>query len=605
VRRNLPGQRAVLGLLTTALIVGSGVTASAAPVDELDVIVRAGDSASAAALVVAEGGSVGTDLHYLGAVTATLPPHTVAALDARPGVSVTPDQVLELSATDLLEAAPTTGHDNPQLEALSLPEHWTPDSGAGIGVALLDTGVAEVPELAGRVVRGPDLSDEDDGLDRHGHGTFMAGLIAGDGTDSEVDALRYGVAPGAHVVSVKLAGADGLTSLGRVLEGIGWVVEHRDAHAIRVLNLSLGVSSNRAPRSDPLSAAVQAAWSSGIVVVTASGNQGARAVTSPGRDPWVITVGATDGAAEPTVASWSGWGKVAGNDKPELLAPGVSVVSLRAPGSAVDVGHPEAHVDERYMRGSGTSMSAALVSGSVALLSELRPFATPDDLKGALAATGSSIPGALGAVVDVAAADAADADRTWRQSHPIHPAVRTSPGNTAMPWDRADAPGPDQTWQRARWMDGEWQRARWMDGEWQRARWMHDDWQRARWMDENWQRARWMDENWQRARWMGSEWQRARWMDEHWQRARWMEQGWQRARWMDDTWQRARWMDQAFARARWMDENWQRARWMEGEWARARWMTTDWSGEPVLTAPARWGDPAAAGSSGPERGNGR
>jgi serine protease AprX len=558
------GHRWLVAMLMAALVAASGTAATAAPGERFDVVVRAADSGEAGRVVASHGGEVTTELTYLGAVAAVVDAGAMAALQARPDVQVTVDHVIELSAADLVEAGPDVVADQAQLAALKLPPHWSPFAGSGVGVALLDTGVADVPELEGRIVRGPDYSGDGDGIDRHGHGTFMAGLIAGDGRATGGDDPRFGVAPGAHIVSLKLAGRDGQTSLSRVLDAIGWVIVNQDEHGVRVMNLSIGAQTKRSPQADPLAAAVEAAWASGITVVTASGNEGDGTVTSPGRDPWVITVGATDpSTAEPTVAEWSGNGKVAGNLKPEVLAPGVSTVSLRAPGSAIDEGFPEAHVDDRYMRGSGTSMSTALVSGAAAVLAEFRPFATPDDIKGALASTGDTIAGEIGAAVDLAAADAADADPSWQQTHPIGFKGLGGKVRAGMPWQGADGPGVGVTWARARWMDGEWQRARWMDGEWQRARWMDDDWARARWMDSDWARARWMD----------GEWQRARWMDDHWTRARWMEQ--------------------SFARARWMDANFARARWMDVDWARARWMTVDWSAEFDLAPPATWEPPAS------------
>lgn len=556
--------RWLVAMLLAALVAASGTAATAAPGERLDVVVRAADSAEAARVVARHGGVVTSELRYLGAVAAAVDAAAFDALRSRADVEVTADHTIELAATDVVEAGPAAVADQAQLAALNLPPHWTPSSGSGVGVALLDTGVADVAELEGRIVRGPDYSGDGDGIDRHGHGTFMAGLIAGDGRASGAEDPRFGVAPGAHIVSLKLAGRDGQTSLSRVLDAIGWVIVNQDEHGIRVMNLSIGAPSKRSPQADPLAAAVEAAWASGITVVTASGNEGDGTVTSPGRDPWVITVGATDPSTpEPTVADWSGNGKVVGNLKPEVLAPGVSTVSLRAPGSAIDEGYPEAHVDDRYMRGSGTSMSTALVSGAAAVLAEFRPFATPDDIKGALASTGTAIPGEIGAAVDLAAADAADADPSWQQQHPIGFKGLGGKVRAGMPWQGPDGPGVGVTWARARWMDGEWQRARWMDGEWQRARWMDDDWARARWMDGDWARARWMDGDWQRARWM------------------------------DDTWTRARWMEQSFARARWMDANFARARWMDVDWARARWMTVDWSADFDLAPPATW-EPAAS-----------
>jgi serine protease AprX len=571
VGTNTGPRRWLVGLLLAGLVATSATAASATPgadAPDLDVIVRAADSAEAARVVTASGGEVRAELAYLGGVTATMDAAAVDAARARHDVSVTLDHALELAATDLATSGPETVADQQQLTAMNLPAHWTPDSGSGVGVALLDTGVADVPELGDRVIRGPDYSGDGDGIDRHGHGTFMAGLIAGDGRVDDEPSPRFGVAPGAHIVSVKLAGRDGITSLSRVLDAVGWVIANQDEHGVRVLNLSLGVPTKRAPQADPLAHAVEAAWAAGLTVVTASGNEGDGTVTSPGRDPWVITVGATDATSSPvTVPDWSGSGKVVGVDKPEVLAPGVSTVSLRAPGSSIDEEFPEAHVDDRYMRGSGTSMSTALVAGGVAVLAELRPYATPDDLKGALASTGGSVDGSIGAVVDLAAADLADPDPAWHQHHPI--AFKGANSRLrAMPWQGDAAPGVDETWQRARWLDGAWQRAKWLDEDWARAKWLDEDWARAKWLDEDWARAKWLDEGWARAKWL--------------------DEGWARARWLETEWQRAKWLEASFARAKWLDANFARARWLEADWARARWLSKDWSSGSTLQPFAAW-----------------
>jgi serine protease AprX len=597
------------GLLAGALaLAGTGIGPAAAAAEPVDVVVTASSAAHAAQVVERAGGEVTAELDYLGGVAATLPSTAATTLGAHPGVDVTPDRPVELATADLADAPDVTGPDavagQAQLAALSLPEHWTPASGAGVGVALLDTGVADLPELEGRVVRGPDLSGDGDGIDRHGHGTFMAGLIAADGRVRDHAEPRFGVAPGAHVVSVKLAGRDGRTTMSRVLEGIGWAITHQDEHAIRVLSLSLGVPTNRAPQADPLAMAVDAAWASGLVVVTAAGNEPGK-VTSPGRSSWVVTVGATDThgtatTADDTVAEWSGAGKVTGTERPDVLAPGVSTVSLRVPGSHIDTEHPEARVGDHHFRGSGTSMSTALAAGAAAVLAEWRPFATPDDVKGALASTTRPIAGSRAGAIDLAAADDAEAHDGWRQRHPIAgPAV--GEGGRTMPWNGPDAPSASEAWQRARWLDGEWQRARWLDGEWQRARWLTDDWQRARWLDGEWQRARWLDGQWVRARWLDGEWVRARWLDDEWQRARWLDEHWQRARWLEESFARARWLDAHFARARWLDDDWARARWLslDGVTAERFAPPAAWVGAgPPETAPPAAGPPSGGGAPG-------
>jgi serine protease AprX len=219
-------------------------------------------------------------------------------------------------------------------------------------------------------------------------------------------------------------------------------------------------------------------------------------------------------------------------------------VSLRVPGSRIDEDHPEARVGDHHFRGSGTSMSTALVAGAAAVLTELRPFATPDDVKGALRTTAAAVPGSRAGAIDLAAADAAEASSAWRQRHPI--AGPALPGGAkAMPWASAGAPPSSVTWERVRWLDDQWQRVRWLDDQWQRVRWLEDDWARVRWLEDGWARVRWLDGEWQRVRWLDGEWQRVRWLDADLARVRWLESHFSRVRWLDGDWARVRWLDLA------------------------------------------------------------
>jgi serine protease AprX len=537
--------------LRSALIVGL-VVALAAPgpvaaghdagSDAIRVVVQTGDASGAEALVVAHGGTVETRLPLIGGVAATLPPTTADRLATRDGVAVTPDTVVDFASTTL--EAPPAG--DLQLQAMNPPADWTPETGSGVGVALIDTGVADTPALEGRVVHGYDYSGEGDGIDRFGHGTFMAGLIAADGTPTVTGEPMYGVSPGAHIVSVKVAGADGVTHLSTLLDAIGWVIVNQDEYGIRVLNLSVAVTLPMAPVADPLAQAVEAAWASGITVVVAAGNEGDAGVSSPGHSPWVVTVGATDtrgtvSVSDDELAPWSGRGRVMGRHKPDVLAPGVSTISLRAPGSFVDGNFPEARVGDDHFRGSGTSMSTALVAGAAAALLEWRPFATPDDVKAALSTTGTPIPGSTADAVDLAAADAAPATNAWRQRHPIGAHGPDGRPLRVMPFNERHSASPSETWQRARWVEGDWQRARWVQDDWARARWVQDDWARARWVDANLARARWVDAGFARARWVEQDWARARWVRSEWTRARWVDDTWARARWVDAGWTASNW----------------------------------------------------------------
>ena len=273
--------------------------------------------------------------------------------------------------------------------------------GTGVGVALIDTGVTPSADLGGRLLARVDLTPEGDGIDHYGHGTHMAGLIAGDGTLAA--GAAEGAAPGANLVSVKVAGWDGATDVSTVIAGLRWAVANRDRYGLRVINLSYGTDSLQQPDRDPLDYAVEQAWEAGLAVVVSAGND-AGPVSKPGDDPFVITVGAADvhgtaSVADDTVAPFSSTGP----GKPDLVAPGISLVSLRAPGSTVDVFNETARVGDVYFKGSGTSQATAVVAGVIARMIDANPALTPDQIKGALVASANGAltgPGAGAGLVD-------------------------------------------------------------------------------------------------------------------------------------------------------------------------------------------------------------
>ena len=229
-------------------------------------------------------------------------------------------------------------------------------AGHGIDVAVIDTGVAPVAGLDGndKVLHGPDLSFEGSSpevayLDTYGHGTHMAAIIAGERPGAP------GIAPGARIVSVKVAGHDGITTVPQVVAAIDWVVEHRNSDGlnIRVLNLSLGQAGVNNHIGDYLSAAVERAWDAGIVVVVAAGNRGETQnhLDSPAIDPYVISVGALEATLSSSgyqhaVPGWSATGN--GLRNPDATAPGRSIASYRVPGSTIDTLVPEARYGDGF-----------------------------------------------------------------------------------------------------------------------------------------------------------------------------------------------------------------------------------------------------------------
>jgi serine protease AprX len=511
--RNSLGSVALLLTAALAAPPGSAAEDAAAP-EVVPVIVQGASSTVAADAVQRGGGRVDRELALVDGVAARLSTDRVDALvDA--GLIVTPDAVLAPTSAPTDGAALAAPH--LQLDAVNPGAAWDLDAGAGVGVALIDTGVdAAHPDLQDRVALGPDFSGadgEDAGIDGYGHGTFMAGLIAGNGTASE--GHHVGVAPGAHVVSVKVAGRDGLTSLSRVLGAIEWTIEHQDAYDVGVLNLSFGVVNPRTP-VDPLIRAVDAAWRSGLTVVAAAGNEGRNVVTSPGWSPAVITTGATDtmGTATPaddTVPAWSGRARVAAVHKPDVLAPGVDVVSMRAAGSTIDPRDPASA--DAYLTGSGTSMAAAITSGAAAVYLAAHPEATPWAVKRAFVATAVPVSGSTAGAIDLGASLAAgplvdDAD-LGIGTHPGHPGAHPSLDRSRSEWNGTRWSGT--RWSGTRWSGTRWSGTRWSDLEWNGTRWSGTRWSGTRWSGTRWSGTRWSNVDWNGTRWSGTRWSAESW----------------------------------------------------------------------------------------------
>ena len=393
---------------------------AAAPRAAADTTVIVGGGSAAERAVVRAGGTVDKRLTSLHMLVARVPRDSVAQLGQAPGVrSVVADAAVKLLGDDTAAGGVSTTLDDVRA-AISSPA----TGAAGVDVALIDSGTVPVPALSNGdgLVNGPDFSasaadDQLRGLDAFGHGTHVAGIISG----SDPAAGFTGIAPDSRLVSIKVAATDGSTTLGRLLAGIGWTIQHRsdDGLNIRVLNLSFGVRPEDTYTKDVLAYAAEQAWKAGIVVVVSAGNSGATSVglDSPAYDPHVIAVGADDlnGTADVSddrVPDWSSRGQSSGRG-PDVIAPGRAIVSLRVPGSFLDVSYSGARVSDTLFRGSGTSQAAGVVSGAAALLVAQRPRLTPQQVKNLLTSTADPIPGerksAQGAGrIDVAAALAAE-----------------------------------------------------------------------------------------------------------------------------------------------------------------------------------------------------
>jgi serine protease AprX len=391
------------------------------------VIVRADrgvDTEHLTAAVQRAGGTVVRDLHLIRGLGVRIGRAGAARLKRdRAVASVTADARMTPSAVPLTPTAGTQISSSALLAAHPFSSNATRawqtkpyGTGRGVGVAVIDTGIAgELPDFrasakdaTSRVVASAVVNPyATTATDRYGHGTHVAGLIAGNGWNRATsDPLRgryIGTAPEANLISVKVSDDHGEASLIDVIYGLQFVVDRRAAYGIRVVNLSLNSSAAMHPGQDPLDAAVEAAWLKGLVVVAAAGNRGDSADAvwyAPANDPYAITVGAVDdrgttGIDDDVVADWSSRGTTqTGVKKPEILAPGAHLVSALAPGSDFAALCPTCVVSGQYFRVGGTSMAAAVVSGAAAIVIQTNPTWTNNAVKGALMNTFRDVDGA-------------------------------------------------------------------------------------------------------------------------------------------------------------------------------------------------------------------
>jgi serine protease AprX len=266
--------------------------------------------------------------------------------------------------------------------------------GQGVTVAVIDSGISEHEDFkspdGSRLVASAMFGAHTDASDGNGHGTHVAGILAGSGSASNGD--YRGVAPGVNLVNVKVSNQDGVSYTSDLVESIQWVYDNRAALNIRVVNISINSSVPESYKTSPLDAAVEILWLNGMVVVVSAGNNGSGngpvPVYPPANDPFVITVGATDDKGTPdladdSLATFSAYGTTEdGFAKPDLVAPGYNVISLLAsPNAKLYLKHPKNRINPNYYRMSGTSMAAPVVSGAAALLLQSNPALNPDQVK--------------------------------------------------------------------------------------------------------------------------------------------------------------------------------------------------------------------------------
>jgi serine protease AprX len=463
-------------------------------------------------------------------------------------------------------------------------------------VALIDSGVVPVEGLTapGKVINGPDLSLESQDpnvqyLDTFGHGTHLAGIIAGKdaGATAGSTSKFTGVAPDARILNVKVANSQGATDVSQVLAAIDWVVQHRTDNGmnVRVLNLSFGTDSTQSYLLDPLAYAAEVAWHKGIVVVVAAGNQqfGDTAINNPASDPYVIAVGANDPGSnfkskgDDAIASWSARGD--GIRNPDFVAPGKSVVSLRNPGSNIDQLHPEGRVGTRFFKGSGTSQSAAVVAGAAALLLSQRPNLTPDQVKWLLAKTASNLPNA-----DAVGQGAGQIDlkitistntptytQTWPRSTGLgdldasRGTVRiVDPQGTPISGE-VDIFG--NSWSGNSWSGNSWSGNSWSGGLWNGNSWSGNSWSGNSWSGNSWSGNSWSGNSWSGVSWSGNSWSGNSWSGNSWSGNSWSGNSWSGNSWSGNSWSGVSWSGNSWSGNSWSGNSWSGNSWSGSSWS--------------------------------------
>ncbi|HEY3109262.1 MAG TPA: S8 family peptidase [Chloroflexota bacterium] len=488
-----------------------------------------------------EGGQINDRLGLLEGHVVTLSSRAIAKLsrDKRiKAISLDHEvQLAQLSTVPLVNTATNLpgGLLSMQTATANAPQVWSTYGldGSGVTVAVIDSGVAPSADLS-NLAFGVDLSTGTTApADRGGHGSHVAGIVAGNGTLSA--GVYKGVATGARILSVKVTTDDGHASYAGIIKGLQWVIANKKAQNIRVVNMSLGAPASAGYTDDPLDAAAEIAWFRGIAVVASAGNSGPgpATVVVPGNDPYLITVGAYDDAqtaatADDLIPDWSSRGPTPfdGLAKPDLVASGRRVISLRSPGSFLDALMPDrVEGGGQYFRLSGTSMAAPVVAGVAALILQANPGLTPNQVKYILKQTARPMAGGA-STVGAGAVDALAAVKLARQG------VGEGKANKGQTPNRKTATA---VWPVVRTLAPVWRNKGWWMGRyWSDAGWDQTSGFRTAngsWDDAGWDALAWANFNWEDAGWDDAGWDNAGWDALTWSDAGWDSGGWDSADW--------------------------------------------------------------------------
>ena len=465
------------------------------------------------------GGGLGHILSLVGGVSARIKGVHILKLTRDNDVDyVVKDQQLR-AQFDPVEGSAKAGA--PGILAVDAPRAWSSlgVTGRGVGVAVLDSGVYPHPDLAGRIVAAIDFTSTAPTVsniplnDLGGHGTHVAGLIAGDGTRS--GGLYTGVAPDANIIDVRVIDQHGGSNVSIILRGLQWILANRTTYNIKVVNMSLGASPTGSYKTDLMATAVEILNFAGVAVVVSAGNSGPgpSTITTPAIDPYVITVGSLDDNGtslriDDLMATFSARGRTLFDNlaKPDLVAPGRRMISLRAPGSELDALFPDRQVtvagalSADYYRLSGTSMAAPIVSGTIALMFERNPTLTTSQIKKRLKSSvtplsfGTTSDRGAGLVNAYGAASSVSTEKEYgagRVSDAFAKDMRRFIQGQPFSWrDLTYNGGVDSggnTWEGVTWENVRWDAVTWENVAWEGFTWEGVTWEGVTWETVTWQ----------------------------------------------------------------------------------------------------------------------
>ncbi len=468
-------------------------TAAFQPTKMVGVIVqKAGAGSAAEELAASLGGKVTADLSIINGFAAEMSAGAARELSTSPAVRwVSLDAPVRTSACT--QCVDTSAMVSAYVRAVRADQAWNTSpyrQGNGIGVAVLDSGINPSGDLytvmgANRQIANVSYNTDynQNGSDGFGHGTHVANILAGDGSDS--GGKYIGVAPMANIINVKISNDDGSTLTTSVIQGLQWVLQNKAAYNIRVVNLSFNSTVAESYNTSPLDAAVEILWFNKIVVVVSAGNQGSSAVYPPANDPFVITVGAVDdkgtaSLSDDAIPTFSAYGTTSdGFAKPDLVAPGKNLVARLVNSNMGLAGAHPANLLEggTYFRMSGTSMAAPVVSGAVALLLQDEPTLTPDQVKYRLMATankswaGYSAAKAGAGTLDIFAAITGSGTQSSNTGLKASSLLTTgsAPVTSSVSWNSV-------SWNSVSWNSVSWNSVSWNSVSWNSVSWNSDYW---------------------------------------------------------------------------------------------------------------------------------